>query len=162
MFGTDIRKADIGIEVSARHIAEPHRDVGQFGEWLCLLGIGDEAGRIDDDLARIELGMNEIGEHFGQGRSPPFRGQDADTNRTAKLVVQVDAEREVVGQVVIPVRDPLRFRGQDRTLPQVGPVAQMVDLVLFLGGFGEPVVDVLEGIRGALVPARLLQPRTSY
>src|SRR5713226_4596465 len=149
MFGADVGKPDIGIEMAARDIAQPHRDIGKLGKRFRLVGIRDEAGRIDDDLPPLEFRMQKVGKHFRRGRSPVLRGQDADAYRTAKLAPNIHPECKVVGQVIVTIGNALGFRWQDRALTEIGTVAQTINLVLVLRRFGETVVYMFEGIGGA-------------
>ena len=96
-------------------------------------------------LPRSSSGMQNIGEHFRRRRSPPVAAENADADRAVEFAAIVDAEGEIVRLVIVPVGDALGFRWQDRALAQVGAVAQTIDLVLFLGRFGEAVIYMFQG-----------------
>ena len=163
MLGTDDRKPDIGVEVLARHIGQPHRHIGQLRKPLGLVGIGDEARRIDDDLAAVEPGVKNIAEYFGRAGVPPFRRQHADADRTAEFPVNIDAEGPGIGQIVVAIGDACSGNSTTRAFAQIGAVAQPIDFFLFLGSFGEAIIDVIEQVRAASDGrGRKLRPRTSY
>jgi hypothetical protein len=68
MLGADNRKTEVGIEIFASHIGQAQRDVRQLRKPLGLVGIGDEPGGIDDDLAAIEPRPQKLAEHLGRER----------------------------------------------------------------------------------------------
>ena len=66
MLGTNQRKPDIGIEILAGQIGQPQRQIGKFRKPLGFFGIGDETGRIDENLALVEARVKDIAEQFGR------------------------------------------------------------------------------------------------
>src|SRR4051794_11095991 len=93
--------------------------------------------------------MNEIGEHLGGWRAAPLGAQHANPDRAVKLVLNIDSEGEVIGQVIISVGDALGVRRQDCALAQIGTIAQTINFFLFFASFSETVINMLEGIRTA-------------
>ena len=53
MLGAHGRQTQIGVEMRTGDIGQPQRHIGKFGE--AQVGIGHEAGRIDDHLADVEF-----------------------------------------------------------------------------------------------------------
>src|SRR5882757_1770406 len=149
VLGANAGKAAIGIEMAACDIAEPHGHVRQFRENPRLVRIGYKARWVDDDFAPVEKRMQYIAEHVRGRRAPPLCAKNADANRTVEFTAIIDAEREVVRLIVVAIGDAPGFRGQNRSLRQIGAVAQAIDLVLLLRRLGEPIIYMFERVRAA-------------
>jgi hypothetical protein len=147
MFGPDDGETHVGIEIFARHIGEAKRHIGQFRKPLHLVGISNEAGWIDDNLAAVQPGVQNFAEGLVRARLPPFGRQHADADRTVELAEQVNAKRPGIGQIVVLIGDALGSGGLDRPLAQVGPVPQVVDLLFFLGRLRQTIIDLIQQVR---------------
>src|SRR5262249_58594928 len=112
-----------------------------------LVRISNKAGGVDDDLALVEHREKDLAKGLRRAGLPPFRGQQADADGAVELAEQVYAEGEGVRQVVILIGDALLGRFLDRALAQIGPVAEVVDFLLFIAGLGQTVIDLFEKIR---------------
>src|SRR6476620_707603 len=61
--------------------------------------------------------------------------------------MNIDAENPGVGRVVKLIdHTPVR-RGPEGSLTQIGPVAKLIDLLLFLGCFHQAVLDLIEQVQ---------------
>jgi len=131
MLGAHDREPEIGAEIFACQIGQPQRQIGQFRKALDPVGIGDETGRVDDDLAAVEPRVEDLAERFIRAGLPPFGRQHADTDGTVQFTVEKDAECPGVRQVVILIGDALFGGFLHRALTKIGPVPKIVDFFFF-------------------------------
>ena len=72
MLGTNERESGIGVEILARQIGQPQRQIGKLRKPLGFFGICNKTGRIDENLASIEARVKNIAEQIGRTGHPPF------------------------------------------------------------------------------------------
>src|SRR3984957_14092458 len=92
----------------ACHIGQPQRQIGELGELPRFFRKGSKANRIDESFALVEARVKDIAEQFGGRRSPTFRSQHVEAERTAQLPVNINSEYPSVGRIVETIGDPLR------------------------------------------------------
>src|SRR5260370_9392221 len=109
MLRTNDGQSNVGVEVNACDITQPHRRIGKFRKTLRLFGVGDKAGWVDKDPTLVKLGVKQLAEQLDRWRHPPFRRQHADTDRAAKLALQVDAKGPGIRRIVVFIAQPLRL-----------------------------------------------------
>src|SRR5882724_6253626 len=142
-------QAQVGMEVAARHIGEPQRHVRQFRKSFLPARIGDKAGRIDDDLALIQLRLEQIRKYGDRGSVRTFRRRYAEPDGTYEDAVEINAENPGIGQVVKTVGDPSIAIWLDGALLQISAVAQAIDGVLFRFGLCQAIVDLIKQLNPA-------------
>src|ERR1700722_9983543 len=137
------------MEVAARHIGEPQGHVRQFRKALLPGRIGNKAGRIDEDLALIQLRLQQIRKYGDRGSVGTFRRSDADADRTYEAAVAINAAKPGIGQVVKTVSDPSIAIWFDGALLEIGAVAETIDGVLFRFGPCQAIVDLIKQLNPA-------------
>src|SRR5882757_8386745 len=60
--------------------------------------------------------------------------------------MKIDAERPGVGSAIILVRHAFVARGLDRTLTQIGSVAEVINLLLFRRRLSQAVIDLIQQV----------------
>src|SRR5882724_8279807 len=91
MFCTNDRQPDIRAEVLARQIGQPQGQVRQSRKSPGLVGIGDETGGIDDNLATIQPWMEDFAQRLRGTRLAPLGRQYANSDRTIEFGMNIDA-----------------------------------------------------------------------
>ena len=72
MRGANDRKPGIGVEILAREVSQPQRQIGKLGKPLGLFRVCDKTSRIDENLAFIETRVKDIAEQLGRIGHAPF------------------------------------------------------------------------------------------
>src|SRR3984957_9521177 len=137
------------MEIAARHIGEPQGHVRQFRKSFLPGRIGNKTGRIDEDLALIQLRLQQIRKYSDRGSVGTFRRSDADADGTYEDAVEINAENPGIGQVVKTVGDPSIAIWLDGALLEIGAVAETIDGVLFRFGPRQAIVDLVEQLNPA-------------
>jgi hypothetical protein len=115
--------------------------------------VDDEPGRIDDHLAVIEQGLQEIGKHFARGKVRLVGGAHVQAQRACKRAVEIEPEQIDVAPVVVRIRKYAVRAGGNRSVAHIGLVAQAEYRLALRRGVGPAILDPVEQPRDLIVKA---------
>ncbi len=105
--------------------------------------IGDEAGRVDQHMAGVDQGQDRLGEDLRRRDLRQARHGYAEADGPRQIAIGIDAANQTVRMVVHRVGEALVLALGDRTLAEIGAVAQVEDAFAVSGVGRETVLDAL-------------------
>ena len=124
MLYTDGGEKMVRAEILCSHAAEPQRGIGQGAVQPGEDVVDDETGRIDDHLAGIEQGLQEIGKDFARGKVRLVGGAHVQAQRARQNAVEIEPEQIDVAPFIVGVGKHPAGVGRNRSVAHVRLVAE--------------------------------------
>ena len=117
--------------------------------------VGDETSWIDEDFARLQLRLENVGKYLQAGKNRVVLRGDVDADRACQIVVNIQTEQPNIVGLVVLIGKPSAEVRRNRPFPQIGVVAQAVNLIALIVGLDQTVINLVQQLRNAVGKTRL-------